>query len=59
MLSSWRYPGLRVSCEPAVFPREAQAVENVTYPIIRASFSPESMMYVRDEAEVVYPWLIV
>ena len=54
MLSAWRHCGFNVFCGNRISPKDDAAMENLACYIIRASFSQERMMYLRQEGTVVY-----
>ena len=54
MLSAWRHSGFNVFCGNRISPKDDAAMENLACYIIRASFSQERMMYLRQEGTVVY-----
>ena len=59
-MMNWHHSGFNVYCGKAIWPRNQEALENLSRYIIRASFSQERMTYIaaRDSsdefAKVIY-----
>jgi hypothetical protein len=52
--STWRHSGFNVFCGERIQPGDEKAMENLARYIVRASFSQERMIYIREESKVLY-----
>jgi hypothetical protein len=54
LVMSWKNSGFNVFCGPRIQPGDEGAMDNLARYIVRASFSQETMAYLREESKVVY-----
>jgi len=54
LLDKWRHTGFNVFCGPRILPWHRRSMENLARYIVRASFSQERMLYLREAAQVEY-----
>ena len=54
MLDSRKHDGCTVFCGDRIYPGDDTAMENLGRYIIRAAFSQDCVIYLRDEATLVY-----
>jgi len=54
LLDKWRHTGFNVFCGPRILPWHKRSMENLARYIVRASFSQERMIYLREAAQVEY-----
>ncbi|MFC1488621.1 transposase [Thermodesulfobacteriota bacterium] len=54
LMDKWRHTSFNVYCGQRILPWQKRSMENLAHYIIRASFSQERMIYIQDEAKVVY-----
>ena len=53
-MMSWRPSGFNVHCGPRILPGDEEAMGNLAYYMIGASFSQERVTYIPDESKVTY-----